>query len=119
MQGDNDDALVGADPIVPFSGEEGLGRYLDLHEQQQAFLNSKFGRELDYYTYVASLADFGAIPRQQRLGRPYRDYLSGLLAYLESFYRRTQPLAQLAKQEKKVRGMCVCGAPCVVCGCLC
>lgn len=31
--------------------------------------------QVDYYTFVSSIADFGAIPRAQRLGRPYRDYL--------------------------------------------
>ena len=60
-------------------------------------------QQLDYYSYVCSVADFAAIPRHQRLGRPFREYLAALLAYLESFYERTQPLAQLAKQYAKVR----------------
>lgn len=30
--------------------------------------------------------------------RQYREYLTSLVAYLESFYRRTQPLAQMHKQ---------------------
>lgn len=88
--------------MVPFSGEEGLGRFLDLHEAFQTFTNSKFGKQLDYYTYVAGVADFAALPRAQRLTKSYRDYLTALLAYLESFYERTQPLAQLAKHYEKV-----------------
>ena len=31
-----------------------------------------------------------------------REYLQNLLAYLESFHERTQPLAQMQKQLKKV-----------------
>lgn len=59
--------------------------------------------QVDYYTYVSScLLDVGSVPRAQRLSRPYRDYLAGLVSYLESFYARTQPLAQLDKQYAKV-----------------
>lgn len=58
--------------------------------------------QVDYFTYVSSISDFAVIPRPQRLTRPYRDYLAGLVGYLESFYERTQPLAQLSKHYEKV-----------------
>ncbi|KAI3432859.1 hypothetical protein D9Q98_010442 [Chlorella vulgaris] len=101
-EAETDEALLQEQPMVPFSGEEGLGRFLDLHEAFQTFTNSKFGKQLDYYTYVAGVADFAALPRAQRLTKSYRDYLTALLAYLESFYERTQPLAQLAKHYEKL-----------------
>eukprot|EP00887_Chlorella_sp_A99_P006821 scaffold2.g6821.t1 len=100
-QGDGNEALLGPEPTLAFSGEEGLGRYLDLHELHRQYVNAKFGKEVDYYTYVSSLADFSGVARAQRLGRPYAAYLSALLSYLESLYRRTQPLAQLGRQMKK------------------
>ena len=31
--------------MVPFSGEEGMGRFLDLHEHYNTFTNSKFGKQ--------------------------------------------------------------------------
>lgn len=100
-EGDGNEALLGPEPTLAFSGEEGLGRYLDLHELHRQYVNAKFGKEVDYYTYVSSLADFSGVARAQRLGRPYAAYLSALLSYLESLYRRTQPLAQLGRQMKK------------------
>ncbi len=38
------------------------------------------------------------LPGLPPLCRQYREYLTSLVAYLESFYRRTQPLAQMHKQ---------------------
>ncbi len=59
--------------------------------------------QVDYYTYVSSsLLDLDSIPRPQRLGKAYREYLQGVVGYLEGFYQRTQPLAQLDKQYAKV-----------------
>jgi hypothetical protein len=50
---------------VHFTGEEGLGRYLDLHACFSDFLNSKWGnKELQYYEYVSGLAThLASIPR--------------------------------------------------------
>ena len=62
--------------------------------------------QLDYLSYLGQLAAFSGIPRAQRLSGPYRQYLAALVAYLEGFYERTQPLAQLAKHwDKARRGM--------------
>ncbi|GAB4814775.1 hypothetical protein N2152v2_001821 [Parachlorella kessleri] len=102
-EAENDEAVLREEPQVPFSGEEGLGRYLDLHDHLQAYVNSKFGKQVDYYTYVSSsLLDLDSIPRPQRLGKAYREYLQGVVGYLEGFYQRTQPLAQLDKQYAKL-----------------
>lgn len=94
-QGDNDEALLQSEPSVPFSGEEALGRCLDLYEHFNAFQNAKFGQQIDYFTYITKLSQFEEIPRAQKLSKPYRDYLEALFSYLESFYERTQPLSQL------------------------
>ncbi|KAL4446223.1 hypothetical protein ABPG77_003030 [Micractinium sp. CCAP 211/92] len=101
-EAENDEALLQEQPAVPFSGEEAMGRFLDLHESFQTFINSKFGKQIDYFTYVSSVTDFGSIPRAQKLSKQYRDYLGGLVGYLESFHERTQPLAQLSKQYEKL-----------------
>ncbi len=91
-------------PTLPFSGEEGLGRYLDLLEHHAAWVNAKFGAQIEYHAYVAGLAThLDDIPRPQRLTRPYAAYTEGLLAYMRSFHERTQPLAPLDAQWARLR----------------
>lgn len=77
-QAENDEVLRGELP-VEFSGEEALGRYLDLHEHFNAFINSKFGRQLDYSGYLSALDAFEDVPRHQRLSKPYRCVLRAAL----------------------------------------
>jgi Pre-mRNA-splicing factor SF3A3, of SF3a complex, Prp9 len=57
---------------VEFSGEEALGRFLDVHEHYNRFINSKFGRQLDYAGYLAALDAFEDVPRHLRASKPYR-----------------------------------------------
>ena len=90
-------------PRVEFSGDEAGGRCLDVHDLHLEFVNSKrFGRQCEYADYVRGLADFRRVPRGARLTKAWRDYLGRLLAYLEGFYDRTQPLSQLSKVYAKL-----------------
>ena len=57
---------------VEFSGEEALGRYLDLHAAFNRFINSKFGRQLDYTGYLSTIGAFGEVPRHHRTSKAYR-----------------------------------------------
>ncbi|GFH09379.1 splicing factor 3a, subunit 3, partial [Haematococcus lacustris] len=100
---ENDEALLKEEPTVEFTGEEGLGRYLDLHALFAAFQNAKFGsKTLEYYEFVTGLgAHLGNIPRHFKMGAAYREYATSLLNYLLSFYERTQPLAQIRRQMNK------------------
>eukprot|EP00879_Flechtneria_rotunda_P009192 GHRR01009625.1.p1 GENE.GHRR01009625.1~~GHRR01009625.1.p1 ORF type:complete len:514 (+),score=175.71 GHRR01009625.1:1274-2815(+) len=100
---EDDTALLKEEPQVEFSGEETLGRYLDLHELHHVFTNAKFGRQVDYLEYLGSLADFGSINKPVKLAKRYREYLQRLLDYLLSFYERTQPLSQVHKQMAKLK----------------
>jgi len=101
-EAENDEHLIKEEPQVPFTGEEGMGRYLDLHEHFQAFCNAKFGKKQEYYEYVGSLGShLTSIPRSAKSTGAYRDYAHSLLEYLSSFYTRTQPLATLQKQMAK------------------
>jgi len=104
LTGGNDDgALLGVAPQVAFSGEEGFGRFLDLHEHHQNWQNAKFGAHVDYYSYVSSLpTHLSDVPRAQRLTAAYRCYLDSLISYLSSFFERTQPLAQLNRQLSRL-----------------
>ena len=82
-----------------FSGEEAFGRYLDMHELYNEYINTKFGDP--YIGYSAFLDAFPQIhvntPSGQKLRRQYRDYLQRVLDYLTSFFERTEPLQDLGR----------------------
>jgi splicing factor 3A subunit 3 len=101
---ENGAALLGSEPQLSFSGEEGMGRFLDLHELHQAWQNAKFGGPIDYSAYVAALPEHltAVQPRTQKMTVQYKDYICNLLIYLESFHQRSQPLAQLERQNKRL-----------------
>lgn len=106
-EAETDELALKEEPRIEFSGEEGQGRFLDLHEHYNAYINSKFGQSKEqppkeYQEHVTSITDFASIPRQQRISRPYREYLRNLLMYLETFYERTNPLGSLTKVYSKL-----------------
>ena len=71
-QTEDEDEVLNAEPKVDFSGEEGGGRFLDLHEHFHTLQNSKFKREIPYSEYCVTFDDFEVVPREHRLSRPYR-----------------------------------------------
>eukprot|EP00899_Mesostigma_viride_P026672 jgi/Mesvir1/718/Mv17326-RA.2 len=81
------------EPKIEFSGEELYGRHLDLHELYHLFINGKFGKVVEYGTFLELLPHFEALPRRHKITSPYEEYLSHLNGYLRSFHDRTQPLA--------------------------
>lgn len=121
-EAEDSSALLKEEPHVEFTGEEGLGRYLDLHDLFLRFHNSKLGPKqkpsskadadgeaaadqgpgMEYHEYVTGFANFASIPRGAKNTKAYREYLAALLGYLTSFYQRTQPLAQLTRTLNKV-----------------
>ena len=118
---EDDEEALKYEPAVKFSGEEVYGKYLDLHEQYNAFINTKFGEQIEYYEYLTTLLEFDQLPKATRLDAEYkqdfsqernpswnrsraiRNYITALLDYLEGFYERTHPLASLSKQYHKAR----------------
>lgn len=86
---------VKAEPRIEFSGEEGVGRYLDLHVFYHEFVNSSFGRPMEYLEFVQQLDEFSNIPRQHRMTKAYSEYLEKLCEYMKGFHERTQPLTYL------------------------
>ena len=64
--------MLKEEPKVDFSGEEGGGRYLDLHQHFNVFMNSKFKRDMSYADYCVAFDEFSAVPRDQRVSRSYR-----------------------------------------------
>jgi splicing factor 3A subunit 3 len=92
------DVMPSVFPRTNFSGEEALGRYLDLHAQHIKFMNSKFGNKCCYADYVKEKAwSLNTIAEKYRTSKQYISYLSELVKYLESFYHRSKPLGSLDK----------------------
>lgn len=100
--GENPEELIKEEPWIEFSGEEAYGRYLDLHELYNTFMNSKFGQPIEYSAYIDEFHQTYKIPRNLKFTKTYKEYLSGLLEYLASFFERTQPLQPFEKIMDKV-----------------
>eukprot|EP01026_Neomeris_dumetosa_P065367 TRINITY_DN6271_c0_g1_i3.p1 TRINITY_DN6271_c0_g1~~TRINITY_DN6271_c0_g1_i3.p1 ORF type:complete len:512 (-),score=69.91 TRINITY_DN6271_c0_g1_i3:269-1774(-) len=94
------DKLLKLEPQVQFTGEEVMGRYLDLHEHYLKYINSSFGQQIEYYQYVSSFIDVDMIDRRQKLTSQYRNYLQDLIQYLGLFHERTKPLVEMDKMFK-------------------
>ncbi|KAK9480411.1 hypothetical protein V1514DRAFT_325344 [Lipomyces japonicus] len=78
-----------------FSGEEALGRYLDLISLHEQYLNQKLTsvRRVSYLQYLDLFDKFStAIINSTKRDEAYAKYVSDLRAYLEGFLRRTEPL---------------------------
>ncbi|KAJ9545687.1 hypothetical protein OSB04_025394 [Centaurea solstitialis] len=99
---DEYEQLLQEEPQIEFSGEEAYGRYLDMHELYNYYINSKFGKQIDYSSYLEVFSQPHTIPRKLKLTRQYREYLSKMLEYLVYFFERTEPLQDLDRLFSKV-----------------
>lgn len=78
-----------------FSGEEHYGKYLDLIEVFNEFLNLKNQSKIDYFKYIKIFDDFDQIVERRsdgEGGERYLCYLERLSKYLENFIERAMPL---------------------------
>ncbi|GLJ52370.1 hypothetical protein SUGI_1114090 [Cryptomeria japonica] len=99
---DDPEELLKEEPQIDFSGEEAFGRYLDMHELYNEYVNSKFGQLIDYSAFLEEFPKTHNITRNHKLTRQYKEYLTHLLDYFISFFQRTQPLQDLDKIFSKV-----------------
>jgi len=101
----DDSALVPNEDMLDanFSGEEGLGRYLDLLEMHQEWQNMDFGKQIPYQDYVQGLETH--VDETDKLTKlrslQYGLYLDKLVSYLSSFYCRIHPLTDIDDVQKK------------------
>lgn len=75
--------------VPQFTGEEGYGKYLDLHQLHTSYINLK-KQHIDYITYLDTFCKFEH--ETVKKNKAYQKYLEDLLAYIVSFYKRAQPL---------------------------
>ncbi|KAL9238644.1 hypothetical protein vseg_013040 [Gypsophila vaccaria] len=90
---------------IPFSGEEGFGKYLDLHEFHRRYTNSKFGHYVTYIDYLRTFPgtdDDNVIPSKFKATLEYRLYVKDVLEYLISFMDRARPLTFLDRIFKEL-----------------
>ncbi|KAF9877141.1 splicing factor 3a [Colletotrichum karsti] len=84
-----------------FTGEEGFGRFFDLHTCHESYLNLPNVKRLSYLQYLEVFDNFapgyGGLKRGDKLTDQYFKYVGELSEYLESFMRRTRPLENLDK----------------------
>ncbi|KAI8575662.1 hypothetical protein K450DRAFT_260568 [Umbelopsis ramanniana AG] len=85
-----------------FSGEEGNGRFLDLNPLYTQYINLKHIKRVDYLAYLSNFDDFkGSYPKETKTTADYRNYLTALQSYLESFFARAKPLYNLDALREK------------------
>lgn len=102
VQFDGEDVEHGSSCLLSlFSGEECMGRYLDLVSLHQEFLNLHMSgtnqmapMDCDYISY---LKDFDNVPEGvpstiRMDSKAYKKYLMNLTSYLKSFLQRAKPL---------------------------
>ncbi|SCV69251.1 BQ2448_2271 [Microbotryum intermedium] len=84
-----------------FTGEEGLGRYLDLNAQHELYNNlstqpTGTWKRLNYLQYLAKLGEAKFdLPLSIKASPEYSKYLANLLDYLTGFHERAFPLKDL------------------------
>lgn len=89
-----------------FTGEESNGRFLDLVQLHEDYLNLPGVKRLTYIQYLDNFDAFEPprlpIKRQNKVNDTYLQYISSLAQYLEGFVRRTRPLEDHTKQFKRI-----------------
>ena len=88
----------GSAPMVEFTDEEGYGKFLDLHQCSDQYVNLKGIERIDYISYLTAFDKLFEIPKDKKGSMDYRVYLGTLLNYLYEFTKRTKPLMDLSDE---------------------
>ncbi|GFG37607.1 hypothetical protein Cfor_12689 [Coptotermes formosanus] len=88
--------------MVEFTDEEGYGKYLDLHECYEKYVNLKGIEKVDYITYLTTFDHLFDIPKDRK-NSEYRKYLDVLLDYLHTYLMRVRPLLDLNSELENVQ----------------
>lgn len=87
--------------LVDFSDEEGCGKFLDLNECFEKYINLKGVDKIDYITYLMTFHRFYDIPRDRK-NSEYRKYIDMLYDYLFGFITRIRPLLDMEEVIENV-----------------
>lgn len=87
--------------LVEFTDEEGMGKFLDLHECYDKFINIKGIEKVDYISYLMSFDHLFDIPKERK-NADYKRYLETLAEYLHGYIMRVKPLFDVDHELQKV-----------------
>lgn len=87
--------------LVDFTDEEGYGKYLDLHECYEKYINLKGIEKIDYITYLSMFDHLFDVPKDRK-NAEYKKYVESLLDYLSGFLTRVRPLLDLNSELSDV-----------------
>ncbi|XP_076373723.1 splicing factor 3a subunit 3 noi [Tachypleus tridentatus] len=87
--------------LVEFTDEEGYGKFLDLHECYERFINLKGSEKLDYLLYLTTFDQLFDIPKERK-NSEYKRYLESLLDYLQDYIGRVKPVLDLSEEMENV-----------------
>lgn len=87
--------------LIDFTDEEGYGKFLDMNECFNLFINLKGVPRVDYLTYLSTFDRLHEIPREHKFSLDYRRYLDTLHNYLYDFCLRVKPLLSLDEMLEK------------------
>ncbi|XP_054160951.1 splicing factor 3A subunit 3-like [Oppia nitens] len=89
--------------LVDFTDEEGYGKFLDLNQCFEKYINLKgIVDKIDYLTYLSCFDQLFDIPKDKKLNADYGHYLEALLDYLQDYCGRVKPLLPLPEIMDKV-----------------
>ncbi|KAJ2557706.1 Pre-mRNA-splicing factor sap61 [Coemansia sp. RSA 1933] len=88
-----------------FSGEERFGRYVDLNEQYELYLNLKDVENTSYLDYLVDFAKCERYPRKNKGHKRYTEYLLSLCQYFEGFFLRAMPLFNVPRTRKEAEAV--------------
>jgi len=87
--------------LVELTDEESYGKYLDLHECYELYINLKGIEKIDYIGYLSIFDQLFNIPKEKK-NASYKFYLNTLLSYLEGYCLRIRPLMDMPEEMHKV-----------------
>jgi len=98
----DDPAALDSLHLVEFTDEEGYGKFLDMHECYERYINLKGVEKVDYITYLSVFDQLFDIPKDKK-NAAYREYLKILLDYIESYVLRIKPLFDVTGEMDSVK----------------
>ena len=78
--------------MVEFSDEEGYGRFLDLHEHYNRYVNIKGISKIEYLDYLTIFDKLFDISKDKKNSLAYKDYVNNLMSYLYEYAEKVKPL---------------------------
>lgn len=99
-----EEQILKEEPIPEFTGEEGMGRWVDMHVLFNRFVNLKLldGEAMDYLGFLDQVRHLDDLEEKRLNVTAYCNWVKDVLAYLEGFHKRVQPLQNLEKIMVKV-----------------